>query len=62
MPNDHTMIARLLASGKMRWEPWNAKDGELCFDGIRYATELDRDGVPRLPDVLRHAIIRSEAK
>ncbi len=59
---DHAIIARLLTQGKARWEPFPGHDigGELCFNGLRYTTELDEFGIPGLHQVLRAAIARAE--
>lgn len=60
---DHVMVLRLLASKAMRWEPFPSGDdrGELCFLGIRHATQLDDCGCPMLTDGLRAAIARATA-
>jgi hypothetical protein len=54
---DHAIVARLLASKKMRWENgstnWNRG---LYFEDKRYPTELDEFGVPKLTEALRAAI------
>jgi len=64
---DHALIARLLCSGKMRWEPFKYGSGpgidgsgELCFDGMRHSTELDEFGVPRMTGHLRAEIEKAE--
>jgi len=62
---DHATVARLLTSGKMRWDQWIAGDsrrGELTFDGIRHVTQLDEFGVPMLTYHLRSVIARAEAQ
>jgi hypothetical protein len=58
---DHALVASALASRKLTWEQWEDSDydGELCFDGIRYYTELDDFGVPFLTDDLRAELIRA---
>ena len=54
-------LLKLFILGRARWEPFkgDAERGELCVGGLRYATHLDRDGVPNIHSVAEHAI-RSE--
>ena len=57
---DHALVARLLASGVLRWI-----DSGLClyFDGLHqscYGTTLDEFGVPILTDELRRDIAKVE--
>lgn len=56
---DHARIASLFAADKMRWE---SRTRELCFAGLRHATELDEFGVPKLTDHLRALISRAEGR
>lgn len=59
---DHAMVLRMMARGVLRWEPFRGGTdrGELCFSGIRHATDLDEFGCPRLTDHLRSAIAKAE--
>jgi hypothetical protein len=59
---DHAVYARAITSGAIRWEWFTGSQtaGELCCDGLRYATELDEFGVPRLEDHTRAAIAKAE--
>ena len=56
---DHTWVARLLCSGEARWE---SKTKELCFNGIRFSTNLDEFGVPELHLAIRGALERAGLK
>lgn len=58
---DHTLIATLMCRRLLRWEPFGGSGGrgELCFDGLRYCTELDQFGVPALFPMLRDRIIKA---
>ena len=56
---DHALVARLLCSGMARWE---RATREFCFNGLRYATELDEFGVPIIHDVLRAVIAKAEGR
>lgn len=62
LAKDHALVARLLASGKMRWGALSddLQKGNLWLKGVPYQTELDEFGVPRLTEALRAAIAREE--
>lgn len=60
LASDHALIARLLCNRSLRWEAFRGGDGsrgELCYNGLRYSTELDDFGVPLMPAHLRSAIV-----
>lgn len=53
--DSHSILLQAMIMHGVRWVPFgdnrNLK-GELCFDGLRYATELDRFGCPIIPNNL----------
>lgn len=59
--DDYTMILAAMTAGVLRWEPFvgKIKEGELCFNGLRYATKLNIEGCPMLPTILRAELIRA---
>jgi len=60
---DHATVARLLAGKIIRWELLcGGPKGELCYGGLRYGTDVDEYGVPRLTDALRAAIAKAEGR
>jgi len=54
--NAKLLLAALIA-GQVRFEFFTGSktDGEVCFNGLRYYTVLDKDGVP---DIQNAALIR----
>lgn len=48
---NHSIILQAMVLHGVRWEPFLGTPfrGELCFDGMRYSTELDRFGCPIIP-------------
>ena len=58
---DHALVLRLITSGKAMWRIWGPDhQGELCIDGVRYATKLDEFGCPELHPLLRAAISKAD--
>lgn len=55
---DHALFAAAMVAGKVRWERFASSDvsGDIVFDAMRYATQLDEFGVPKLTDSLRAAL------
>jgi len=48
--NSHSILLQAMCFYGVRWEPFPDKTrGELCFDGLRYSTEIDRFGCPIVP-------------
>ena len=56
--NDHTLFGAAIARGLIKWEPFEnyPRRGEICFQGLRYSTDLDNEGVPMLSSRLRNTI------
>lgn len=52
--NSHSILLQAMIMHGVRWEPFagDKVKGELCFDGMRYSTELDRFGCPIIPNNL----------
>ena len=57
---DHAMFGHAIASLGARWEALDDKSGEFCIGGIRYATDVDKFGVPVLTSAIRAAIAEAE--
>lgn len=58
--SDFALMLRHFADGSLRWEEFPAsirREGELCFDGLRHFTHLDRDGIPILTADLRARLL-----
>lgn len=55
---DRELVLAAIISGRARWEPFTGDSlrGELCFDGMRYATELDEFGCPVVNDLIRERL------
>lgn len=60
---DHALLAWGLAAGLVRWKAWSeAGAGELCIAGLCHATRLDDQGVPRLTQAVREALLSARAR
>ncbi|HYE76320.1 MAG TPA: hypothetical protein VEF04_23450 [Blastocatellia bacterium] len=55
---DHSLILQALILGLIRWEFFSnqATKGEICFNGLRYSSELDAYGCPVLHSELRNRL------
>jgi hypothetical protein len=57
--DDLTLLAWALADGSARYEPLSGGGGgELCVDGMRHGTKLDKSGVPQLAPRARETLAR----
>lgn len=56
---NHSIVLQAMCLHGLRWEPFRdtAIKGELCFNGLRHATQLDHLGCPILTPNLMLAII-----
>lgn len=60
---DHALICWAMCVQDATWEEWGADGrGELCFAGLRHATELDEFGCPRVTAALRQAISKARGE
>ena len=60
---DTELLCKAFMKGGVRWEvfkgyPSLLQEGELCINGLRYATSL-KDGLPVLHEALRNALKRA---
>lgn len=60
----HSRIVAALVEGYARWEPFagDASRGEVCVGGLRYATALDRYGVPEMNASISQALYDAKYK
>jgi hypothetical protein len=61
---DHALFASAIAAGVIRWEMFDGKkdSGEICVNGLRWATQLDEFGVPVLTQNTRAAIAKAKGE
>ena len=57
----HNVLLVGLLYAIVRYEPSNSDDqkGEICVGGIRYATHLDKNGLPLIYKCVKDAIIKN---
>ncbi len=56
---NHSILLQAMTRHGVRWEPFMAPwtKGELCFNGLRWSTEIDHLGCPIIPQSLLHKLI-----
>ncbi len=61
---DHALFASAIAAGCIRWEMFEGRkdSGEICVNGLRWATQLDEFGVPILTQNTRDAILKAKGE
>lgn len=55
-----SLLLAAMVRGAARWEALSstALCGEVCLNGLRYSTHLDKDGCPVVNDVIMESLLK----
>jgi|GEM_PF-4709663 len=59
---DYALMLRAIVAGRLRYERWDDRSGELCCFGLRHATNIDDFGCPKLTNNVRRELQEAEGK